>query len=418
VQAPREPKSTRRMTPGSAVEGDCAEASATAAAASRVHVYDLRQGERTSDGFYAVVSRFADEAVARVEQRAGTVLDGYERHVHFLAESPRSRGEYAVELLTLGMALRRYEGAAERTATWVVGLARTLTWARTRSERAKPLMDWMRAGITRLVFAPRAGCSARKTGSAVERLARLAGWLEATGEFGQESKRLHNWRSYLDQVSPEKAMHWLHVADGLFTQFERDAAKALGSYTRNVAAFVEREQRQRRWREDLLLRSRTAAEYHLNMVAAEVMNRGLREEFGRTRQKVVLVPTCMRGRRSLECRARMDGVDMTCTGCDPDCAVNRITRRMRAEGVAVYMVPHASGFSRWLRRWEKTDCGVAAVACMLNILPGGYEMRERHIASQCVPLDFPGCRRHWDEKGFPTTVNEERLVQIVTGAHR
>jgi uncharacterized protein len=415
MQEPREPDSTRQMNQRRGVEKGCPEASAMAAPASRVHVYDLRPGERTSDGFYAVVSRVTDEALVRVERRAGAILDGYERHVHFLAESPRSRGEYAIELLTLGMALRRYEGAAEKTASWIVGLARRLTWARTRSERAKPLVDWMRAGIASLVFAPRAGYSARKTGSAVERLARLVGWLEATGEFGQESKRLRNWRSYLRQMSPEKATHWLQVAEELFAEFERDAAKVLGAYTQNVAAFVEREQSQRRWREDTLLRSRTAAEYHLNMVAAEVMNRGLRTEFERTRQKVVLVPTCMRGRRSSDCRARVDGVDMTCTGCDPDCAVNRITRRMRAEGVAVYLVPHASGFSRWLRRWEKTDCGVAAVACMLNILPGGYEMRERHIASQCVPLDFPGCRRHWDKEGFPTAVNEERLVQITAG---
>jgi hypothetical protein len=86
---------------------------------------------------------------------------------------------------------------------------------------------------------------------------------------------------------------------------------------------------------------------------------------------------------------------------------------MHAKGVAVYMVAHASGFSRVLKRWEKTGTGVVASACILNILPGGYEMRGRQIASQCVPLDFPGCGRHWDEKGFPTAVNEERLVQIL-----
>jgi uncharacterized protein len=60
--------------------------------------------------------------------------------------------------------------------------------------------------------------------------------------------------------------------------------------------------------------------------------------------------------------------------------------------------------------------GVAAVACMLNILPGGYEMRARRIASQCVPLDYPGCEKHWTNAGVPTNANEERLVQIVTGA--
>ena len=90
---------------------------------------------------------------------------------------------------------------------------------------------------------------------------------------------------------------------------------------------------------------------------------------------------------------------------------------MRSLGAAVYLVPHSTGFSRWLERWQSTpEYGVVAVACLLNILPGGYEMRARGIASQCVPLDYPGCQRHWHSQGIPTCLNENRLVQIVTGA--
>jgi hypothetical protein len=391
------------------------ETAAAVAEQSTQHVYDLCWDKSSSDEFYATAGRVADEAVVAVETKARVLLDGYQRHIRFLAESPRSRGEYAIELLTLGMALHCYEGAAERTAGWIVRLARRLTRARSRSTSAKALLDWIRAGIAKHAFASALGSGARKSGSAVERMTRLVRWLEATGEFNQESKRLRNWNSFLAQFKPETATQWLQVAEELFEEFEWDAAETLGCYTLNVRFFVRREQSHPLWREDLLFRSKTAAEYHLSMVAAEVMNRGLREDFERTQERVLLVPTCMRGKRYLECRARMDGVDITCTGCDPECTVNRITKRMRAQGIAVYMVPHASGFSRVLSRWENTSYGVAAVACMLNILPGGYEMRERQIASQCVPLDFPGCRKHWDEKGFPTAVNEERLVQIAAG---
>ena len=388
-------------------------ATATVAACSRPHVYDLRQGDPSSDGFYAATSRLADEAVAAVETRAGLLLDGYQRNVReILLESPRSLGEYAVELLTLGMVLHRYEGAAERTPGWMVKCSRLLVAARESSGITKLFLDWIRGGIARYVFAPALEYIARKNGSADHRLVRLVDWLEATGEFKQETKRLKNWHSYIAQLSPEQATYWLHIAEELFEEFAWDAAETLGRYTQNVAVFVKRDQLQPSWREDLLFRSRTASEYHLNMVAAEVMNRGLREDFDHTRQRVVLVPTCMRDRCGSRCKARVDGVDITCTGCNPKCAVNRITRRMRADGIAVYMVPHASGFSRVLKRWEQSGEGVTAVACLLNILPGGYEMRERHIASQCVLLDFPGCRKHWDERGFPTAVNEERLVQI------
>ncbi len=204
------------------------------------------------------------------------------------------------------------------------------------------------------------------------------------------------------------------IAVEMFRHFGQDAARRLGGYTANVDSFLAGEFPHRGLREDRLFCGRPSSEYHLNMVAAEVMNRGLREAFERTTQKVVLVPACMRGARAKTCRARIDGIDMACSGCDSECAVNRITRRMRNLGAAVYIVPHASGFSRWLNRWQQNPAvGVVAVACLLNILPGGYEMRARRIPSQCVPLDYPGCQKHWSREGIPTAVNEDRLVQIL-----
>lgn len=378
-------------------------------------IYDLRAGKSASDGFYAEVAGFSVEILAGIERRAASLLDGYSRHVQeLIKEKPRSRGDYSIELLMLGMALRRYEGAAQQTPGWVVDLARQLYEARSKSADLKPQVDRLRAEIAKFFLAPAIGRRPKTGGNAVERVAGLVEWLSATGEFEQESKRLDNWRDYLATLTPSKATYWLQVAREMFDSFERKAAKRLGCYTRGVQPFLEKEYAQRGSREDTLFCGRSVTEYHLNMVAAEVMNRGLREDFDRTTRRILLVPACMRGAKVNSCRAHVDGVDMTCSGCDPDCAVNRITRRMKAEDVQVYIVPHSSGFSRWLDRWQREpEVGVMAVACMLNIVPGGFEMRARGIASQCVPLDYPGCKKHWDGVGIPTAVNEDRLVQIL-----
>jgi len=381
-------------------------------------VYDLRQQDGCSDGFYVDVARFSDEVLAGIEQRAAAALDGYTSHVQlFLRETPRSRGEYAIELLTLGLTLRRYGEAAKSTPTWVVQLTRELFELRRSSSLLKPVADLLRALMTRSFLMSRIGRKTTGEMPLADGLPRLIEWLHATGEFEQEAVRLHNWRSFLDTLSQQEATHWIETATELFDWFKIEADKALGAYTRGISDFLAGEYAWRGCREDQIFCGKDPAEYHLCMVAAEVMNRGLRAEFERTPLQVVLVPTCLRGAHADTCRAVFSGVDISCAACDPDCTVNRITQQMRDLGAMVYLVPHATGFSRWLERWQRTpEYGVTAVACLLNILPGGYEMRARGIASQCVPLDYPGCQKHWRSQGISTSLNEDQLVRIVTGS--
>jgi hypothetical protein len=384
--------------------------------------YDLRLDGGSSQRFYADVAAFSARVVAEIENRGAAALDGYTRYVtDTLHEVFRSRGEYGLELLTLGMALRLYSGVAAATSRWVIDLAGDLYRLRRRVPRIKPAIDFTRAGLFELFLRRKLRASRRAAGpgsqatSSYAALPRLITWLRATGEFEQETRRLENWRSYLGQLPPGEAERCVALSLNLFDWFAHEAEGALGIYTTGVTRFLETTYAARFWREDQIFCGRLPVEYHLGMVAAEVMNGGLRDEFERRAKKVLLVPTCMRGARSDTCKAVVRGLDIRCAACDPDCAINRITKRMRAEGVQVFMVPHSTGFSRWLERWQNDPTvGVGAVACMMNILAGGYEMRARGIASQCVPLDYPGCKKHWTRDGVPTAANEERLVQIVT----
>jgi hypothetical protein len=380
-------------------------------------IYDLRLGCENSDDFYEQTARFSDRLLAEIERRAGSYLDEYIPYVQkFLREAPRSRGDYALDLLTLGLALGRYESAAERSPGWAVTMAQEFCWLRRESSWTRPVVDLARAVVSRFFLAPGADDKRAAKPHSVQQLPHLIDWLQATGEFEQETRRLNNCRDFLSTIDGAEASRWMEVAVEILDWFEDEAAEALGTYTKGLAEFLTTQHEGCGLREDRLLRRKRAVEYHLGMVAAEIMNRGLREAFDRTPRKVVLVPACMRGRNADECQAHVEGTDITCAGCDPDCAVNRMSRRMRELGATVYLVPHTTGFGRWLDRWQsEPEVGVAAVACLLNILPGGYAMRARRIAAQCVPLDYPGCHKHWSAEGIPTGVNEERLVRIVAG---
>jgi uncharacterized protein len=53
------------------------------------------------------------------------------------------------------------------------------------------------------------------------------------------------------------------------------------------------------------------------------------------------------------------------------------------------------------------------VTCILNLLTGGYEMKRLNIASQCVFLDYCGCKKHWDNDERPTTLNLQELIDVI-----
>ena len=375
-------------------------------------IYDLRSDAPDRRTYEPEVGAFAARLTAETEARAAHLLDGYAEFVRtVLKEGARSRGEYIAELLTLGMAFRLYEPAERRTPRRVLLLARLLLAIRRTSARLKPAADAMRARL----FRPFLPDWTTHGAADAQKLPRLVAWLRASGEFRQEAARLANWSAYLRTMKPSEAREWVTKAVELFAWFERETETALGQYTEGVARFLSGEFARRGVREDQLFCGRPRVEYHLGMVASELMNAGLRPQFEETKQRAVLVPACMRGERAATCRAHVDGVDMTCAGCDPSCRVNRITRKLKTRGVPVYIIPHESSFSRWLDRWQREHgVGVVAVACLSNILTGGYEMRARGIASQCVVLDYPGCEKHWRCEPVATAVNEFRLVQIAT----
>jgi uncharacterized protein len=383
-------------------------------------IYDLRLREGRSDSFYAEASRLTDKVLLEIQDREGTTLQDYGTYVQKeLLEPIRSRGEYAIELLMMGLVLQRYAGAAENTPRWAVRLARGLFRLRCNFFKIKPATDLVRASVIRAFLMPKIGCETTPGWRRLKGLRPLIDWLRATGEFEQEARRLENWSRFLDALPEEEAERVLISSLEIFDWFHRESNEVLGRYTPGVKAFLSQELCKRGPREDQLFCAKVPVEYHLNMVAAETMNRGLRADFEQTTKRVVLVPGCMRGARAGTCQADLTGTDIACAACDPACPVNQITTRLREKGTEVFMVLHSTGFSRWLQRWQRAQgYGVTAVACLLNILPGGYEMRDRGIASQCVPLDFPGCSKHWDREGIATAVNEERLVRIVAAGGR
>jgi len=87
---------------------------------------------------------------------------------------------------------------------------------------------------------------------------------------------------------------------------------------------------------------------------------------------------------------------------------------MKFYKVDVFLIPHSSTLSKFLKFWQdKNETGIIGVAGILNLLTGGYKMQNHNIPSQCVFLDYCGCKKHWHDEGIPTRLNLQQLIKIV-----
>lgn len=376
--------------------------------------YDLRDANGASHEFYRRVERLADSLSAEIDQQAGSVLHDYAAFVTGIrGEQRRSREEYGVELLTLGLERSQYAGAARRTPRFAVGLASALYRWRSRFPRCKRAIDSLRGALSGLFFVPALAVQRTPPEPTLVELDRLLRWLEATGEFKEETLRLQSWRAFLASLPEGHQKAIIQLADELFEEFRFAADEAFRDFTRGLVPYQLVNAADHRWREDALLIAKSAEEYHLNMVASELMNRGLRSTYELTRQRVVLVPGCMRARPTSECQAVTRGTDIICTGCEPNCHVHELQERGRRDGFRVRIVPHATSFTRWLERYQSDDStGLIPVACPLHLVAGGYEVRRLGLRAQCVLLDYCGCSKHWNREGIPTAVCPDRVSSM------
>lgn len=371
----------------------------------------LRPYELGDDGpvFREALASLADEFLAEAERRCGDLLDAHMARLASGGEDvPRTRMEHALELLTLGVLRQELGWLAAGTSEETVRELAQLWRTRSTDPASKASADVRRAGLFRGILdrsVPGRTC----TDSAFVR------WLASTGEFVQESLRLDLWLQSCGVFFPSEEL--VDCTTALAAWFVPLARLRLGRWTRGVEEFRQAILQGEESREDLLLVTRSEPLYHLNMVGAEVMNRAFRSGYEARPDKIVLVPGCMRSRPDSECRARREGLDISCTRCHPGCEVAGLDRLGEEHGFRVFVVPHASSFTAWLEHWRgRPGTSLLAVACPLHLLPGGYEMRALDHQAQCLMLRYSGCSRHWDPAGTPTRIDRGQLLELVGAA--
>lgn len=384
--------------------------------------YTLKGGYKDSDYFYKVLREYKEEVIAEAEKVLDTTVRQYMSYVKNKDESKLlSKGEYILELLCLGTFYLIYSEFASNMKVIPAKLLKPISNLRKHNSIMKTGIDFLRGIMFTLFLHTLPTDNHISPECSVNKLKKLIQWMDASGEFYYESKRIKGWYGYLISCDQKVAADMLASIIAYAGWFRERSEEVLGTYTQNIETFFKSKLPNHRWKEDIIFCSRRKTEYYLNMIGAQIMNDAFRKGFESCSKKLVVVPACMRlhalkkDRQNARCMSDAGVKAYTCKRCSNECNINKLTSLGYKHGFEVLVVPHESSLSENGGKLSNidSDTGVVGVSCVLNLISGGWMLQDMGIAAQCVILDYCGCRNHWDEVGFPTEINIKQLMRVL-----
>lgn len=380
----------------------------------KVITYSLREGQSHSDRYYQVISNVTDQVLVEARGWIQGVLAAFHDDLHGVQrEQARSKDEYVLDLLTLGVLWQVYGGRSLHPAQGPRRLLSLLADMRERYSWVKPAADWVRGVLSTLVL--QSNNRSEVPSLTLDRLDRLLSWLDATGTFREEVKRISLWRDFLRDQAADAAESYLESMVEFASWFQEYTQQALGRYTPNVDQFLAEVHPAYRWREDAIFCGRQRVEYHLCMVGSEILNRAFRQDFVQTERKLVLLPPCMRPQPDTHCQAVQTPFGERCAGCTPTCHIHQVSQMGAKHGFEVLILPdELSIFSGKETPQAKDNAyGVVGVSCVLTNPSGGWETKALKVPAQGVLLDYCGCSYHWHRSGIATAINLRQLKKVL-----
>jgi hypothetical protein len=205
----------------------------------------------------------------------------------------------------------------------------------------------------------------------------------------------------------------------IVNDFQMNAAKVLDEFTPNIEQFLN--QGNHEDREDTEMRKHSRLEYHMNMVAAEILEKEFRASFLMTKRKIVLAPPCSKTQPDDKCEAISTSFGLLCQKCTPTCRVHDLTKLGEEKDFETYIVGELGDIPENLKNKgiKLKDVGVLGIACIATLAPGGRKAEYLGLPAQGILLDYCGCTEHWNdnpENLIITNFNKRKLLQVL-GIH-
>ncbi|UZW15654.1 DUF116 domain-containing protein [Clostridium pasteurianum] len=374
--------------------------------------YSLNADQINSDNYYKDIAEFAEEVILNGRSIIDSIIIDLKNYISLKdMETLRSDEEYLLEILTLGTLWKLYSDDAAELSELPKNIMKKLVDFRKHGGKVKGGADFIRGILATVFLFPNNNYKSNIKPS-LKTFEKFLKWLSASGEFEEEVQRFDILKKYFFALSEEKLEQTFFNINSYALWFNIRSENLIGKYTVNVETFLKDEYPKHKFKEDVILCGRQRIEYHLNMTGAEIMNRSFRTDFLKTKIKKLLLPVCMRYNNEKNCKAQYTEDGYTCKDCIENCKVNKLSKMGKKYGFEVLIIPHGSSAFKE-KKISYGEIGIVGVACVLNLMSGGWKARRFNLVPQCVILDYCGCKKHWSNKGIVTDININQLKQVL-----
>ena len=376
-------------------------------------VYDLSKGTTSSSGFYQELGLITETFLENAIQYAYPTIFHYKAFRKKQSKNLKDTDEILIlQFLSTGLYRELYTGNALAASPFWVKTGILFNRLRHRFPGFKKQTDYIR-GYIQLQLLKKSSKGRKKYSQPVEDFNKIVAWMDASGEFAMETGIMKEWSVFFESLTNTDQEMLFQRSQSLALFFMKTVSKKLRTYTAGVRPWQKANTSAHYGSEDMILIRRHEEEYHLNMLGGEIMNRAMRQEFMQRKEKIALMPACLR--KSEGCEARQYRGALICSRCNPQCQVYRCVKANHDEHTTIVLFRHGSEFPRWIASLKnRKEYGIVGVACALNLMEGGYRLRKIELPSQCVYLDSPGCRHHWNAETEGSSMNCQRLKEILS----
>ena len=272
-------------------------------------------------------------------------------------EDLRTKDEYAIEFLMIGAMLKDYRKYIKKINKGTLRLFKVLNKLR-EGKSLNRNVDKIRGYLISNILMKEVSENYDYD------INILINWMEASGDFKEEVYRMKVWGDFLKVKDEEYKKKFFKQPLSIAESMCNICDGTIGLYIKQLDIFLKKAKHKYKNREDLIYCTKGKVQYYFNMVSAQIMNEVYSEQF-------------------LQCKE-------------------------------LCLLPHETIINK-IDVKDKNKIGIIGIACIPNLMSGGWKALRLGFIPQCVLLDYSGCGKHWLDKEKITEINEIYLEKAILG---